>query len=176
VLLGVDGTAHGNRRRASFLGGNVDLPVMVISVGDGERIAEALPDVGALLSRPLMTLERVRVLKRDGERLAEPPSLPASDPSGHALWLKLMVYAGEQARVGGRPLYVVLIRRLREAGAAGATALRGIWGYHGDHPPHGDRFWSLRRHVPVLTVLVDSPERMHRCGRSSTSSPPKPGS
>jgi PII-like signaling protein len=162
VLLGVDGTAHGTRRRASFFGRTADLPVMVISVGDGERIAEALPGVGALLSRPLMTLERVRVLKRDGERLAEPPSLPASDPSGLAVWLKLMVYAGEQARVGGRPLHVVLIRRLREAGAASATALRGIWGYHGDHQPHGDRFWSLRRHVPVLTVLVDSPERMHR--------------
>jgi PII-like signaling protein len=162
VLLGVDGTTHGTRRRASFFDRAADLPVMVISVGDGERIGEALPGIGALLSRPLVTLERVRVLKRDGERLAEPPSLPANDPSGLALWLKLMVYAGEQARVGGRPLYVVLIRRLREAGAAGATALRGIWGYHGDHQPHGDRFWTLRRHVPVLTVLVDSPERMHR--------------
>ena len=46
------------------------------------------------------------------------------------------------------------------AGAAGATALRGVWGYHGDHEPHGDRSWSLRRHVPVLTVIVDTPERI----------------
>jgi PII-like signaling protein len=51
---------------------------------------------------------------------------------------------------------------LREAGAAGATSLRGIWGYHGDHEPHGDRFWTLRRHVPVLTVIVDTPERIRR--------------
>ena len=40
-----------------------------------------------------------------------------------------MVYAGEQNRVEDRPLYIELIRRLREAGASGATALRGIWGY-----------------------------------------------
>ena len=51
---------------------------------------------------------------------------------------------------------------LRAAGAAGATSLRGIWGYHGDHRPHGDSFWQLRRRVPVVTVLVDRPERIQR--------------
>jgi PII-like signaling protein len=162
VLLGVDGTAHGARQRATFFGRNANVPVMVIAVGDGPRIAALLPEVASLLSRPLMTLERVRVLKRDGKRLADPAPVPAKDVSGLGLWLKLMVYAGEQAQVNGRPLYVELIRRLREAGAAGATALRGIWGYHGDHQPHGDRFWSLRRNVPVLTVVVDTPERIRR--------------
>jgi PII-like signaling protein len=162
VLLGVDGTAHGTRQRARFFGRNADVPMMVISVGDGDRIAELLPELVALLPRPLITLERVRVLKRDGHRLADLPPVPGQDRSGLALWLKLMVYAGEQAQVEGRPLYVELIRRLREAGAAGATALRGIWGYHGSHEPHGDRFWSLPRHVPVLTVLVDDPQRTRR--------------
>jgi PII-like signaling protein len=57
---------------------------------------------------------------------------------------------------------VALIRRLRQEGAIGATALRGFWGYHGDHAPHGDRLLSLRRHVPVVTVLVDRPERARR--------------
>jgi PII-like signaling protein len=58
------------------------------------------------------------------------------------------------------PLHDQLIRRLRSAGAAGATSLRGIWGYHGDHPPHGDTFRQLQRRVPILTVIVDTPERM----------------
>jgi len=72
-----------------------------------------------------------------------------------------MVYASEQARDGGGgPLYRELIHRLRHSGALGATALRGFWGYHGDHAPHGDRFWSLRRHVPVVTVIVDTPQRI----------------
>ena len=44
--------------------------------------------------------------------------------------------------------------------SCGATALRGIWGYHGDHQPHGDRLLSLRRRVPVLTVVVDTPARI----------------
>lgn len=55
-----------------------------------------------------------------------------------------------------------LIRRLRREGAAGATTLRGIWGYHGDHPPHGERFWSLARHVPVQSVVIDTPAKMGR--------------
>jgi PII-like signaling protein len=162
VLLGVDGTAHGLRRRARFLARNAEVPLMVVSVGDGERIASVLPELGRILRRPLMTLERVRVLKRDGERGAELPSLPSHDGSGLARWQKLMVYASEQSHYEGRPLHVALIHRLRQENAAGATALRGTWGYHGDHAPHGERFWALRREVPVVTVLVDTPQNARR--------------
>ena len=159
VLLGVDGTAHGERRRARLLGRNPDVPLMVISVGEGKRIAAALPELDELLERPLLTWECVRVCKRDGVALAEPSLPPSSDPSG---WQKLMVFASESARHAGRPLYAELTRRLRAAGAAGATSLRGIWGYHGDHAPHGDTFWQLRRRVPVVTVIVDTPANARR--------------
>jgi PII-like signaling protein len=162
VLLGVDGTAHGVRQRARFFGANADVPLMIIAVGDGDAIAAAANELGPLLTRPLMTLERVRVCKRGGQLLTEPHHLPETDESGLATWQKLMVYAGEQARHDGHPLYTMLMRRLREAETTGATALRGIWGYSGEQPPHGDRFWSLRRHVPVLTVMVDTPERIRR--------------
>ena len=159
VLLGVDGTVGGERRRARFLAGNADVPVMIISVGDGDRIAAVLPEIAALLPRPIATLEDVQVCKRDGRLLSAPRRWPERDASGLGVWQKLMVYASEQARHEGRPLYLELVRRLRAAGAAGATALRGVWGYHGDHVPHGDRFWALARRVPVVTVIVDTPER-----------------
>ncbi len=159
VLLGVDGTTHGVRERARFFGRNAGVPLMVIAVGDGRRIAALVPELGRLLAQPPMTLERIRVCKRDGQRLGEPGALPRTDASGLGVWQKLMVYAGEQARHGGHPLHHTLIRELRRAGAAGATSLRGIWGYHGDHLPHGDSFWQLRRRVPIVTVIVDTPER-----------------
>jgi PII-like signaling protein len=54
-----------------------------------------------------------------------------------------------------------LVRALRRAGSAGATSLRGIWGFHGDHAPHGDTLWQLRRRVPVVTLVVDTPARIH---------------
>jgi PII-like signaling protein len=153
ALLGVDGTVAGERRRARFFGRNVDVPVMIIAVGDASRVASALER----LRGRLMTVERVTVCKREGALLATPP--PVDEPG---IWQKLMVHAGEGARCAGHPLHVALVRRLREAGAARATALRGVWGYAGGEPPHGDRFWSLRRHVPVVTVVVDRPAAIAR--------------
>ena len=160
ALLGVDGTAHGVRERARFFGRNAEVPMMIIAVGAGEQIARVLPELGVLLGRPLLTLERVRVCKRDGELLSPPTSLPATDERGLAIWQKLMVYASEQARHGRSPLHVALVRRLRQTGAGGATCLRGVWGFHGDHAPHGDRLLQLRRHVPLVTIIVDTPERI----------------
>lgn len=156
VLLGVDGTAHGVRRRAAMLGRNADVPVMVVAVGAVERIRAALPELRAMPLRPLVTLERVRVCKHDGPR----PAGADAAPSG--AWNKLTVYSGEQGPPAGRPLHHQLVRALRAAGAAGATSLRGIWGYHGDHEPQGDVFWQLRRRVPVVTVVIDSAARIAR--------------
>ena len=162
VLLGVDGTVHGTRQRARFFGANPEVPLMIIAIGRPEQIGEAVTQLGERLAQPLMTLERVRLCKRDGTQLAEPRHLPETDPSGLGVWQKLMVYSGEQSRHRGRPLQHELIRKLREAGAAGATTLRGIWGYHGDHRPHGDVVWAIRRRVPLVTVIVDTPTRIRR--------------
>ena len=38
ALLGVDGTAHGQRQRAAFFSRNTEVPMMVIAVGTGERL------------------------------------------------------------------------------------------------------------------------------------------
>jgi PII-like signaling protein len=162
VLLGVDGTAHGRRRRARFAGANGHVPLIVMSVGAADRIGAALHDLDELLREPVRTLERVRVCKRDGVALAAPHEEIAADPTGLAVWRKLTVVCGEQSRHDQRPLAEALVIGLRELGAAGATALRGIWGFHGDHAPHGDTLWQLRRRVPVIVTTVDAPERSRR--------------
>jgi PII-like signaling protein len=162
VLLGVDGTRGGRRFRAKFFSRNAEVPTIVIGVGSGEQIARLLPALEGLLREPLITLERVRVCKRDGELLASPHELPGSDEHGLALWQKLTVYTSLTATHDGRPVNLQIIRRLRESDAAGATSIRGIWGFHGDHAPHGDRFLELRRNVPVVTIAIDTPERIAR--------------
>jgi PII-like signaling protein len=141
VLLGVDGTVDGVRRRARFFARNAEVPTMVIAVGAGERIAAALPELGDWPR----TIERVRVCKRDGRVLAE--------PGQDGPLQKLTVFGSE---------HVDLVRRLRATGARGVTCVRGIWGFHGDHAPHGDRLLQLRRRAGVVTELVDSPERIAR--------------
>jgi len=169
ALLGVDGTARGQRERAAFFSRNAATPMMVIAVGAGPRIARVLPELGGLLTRPLLTLERVRICKRDGELLCAPPlSTPAGRPAaapvegdgGLPVWHKLMVYTSESALHDGQPVHREIVRRLRGAGIAGATTLRGMWGFHGDHAPHGDRLLQLGRHVPAVTVVIDSAERI----------------
>lgn len=165
VLVGVDGISHGDRRRARFFSENADVPLMVVSVGAGASIVAALGELRRGLERPLLTFERVRVCKRDGVTTSEPVRLPPKDPAGLGVWQKLMVYAGEQARHGRHPLYIELIHRLRLEGASGATAVRGIWGYSGDHAPHGDRLFAVRRRVPIVVSVVDRAEAAERWWR-----------
>lgn len=152
LLRGAEGFGIKHRLQTQrLLSLSEDLPMVSVAIDSRERIEALLPE-----------LERVRVLKRDGELLAEPEAPPDEDEAGLSIWQKLTIYAGEQARVGDHPLYVELIRRLRGENAAGATAIRGIWGYHGDHAPHGDRLLSLARRVPVATIIVDRPREIAR--------------
>ena len=160
ALLGVDGTAHGQRQRAAFFSRNAGTPMMLIAVGSGSSIGRVLPELGGLLRWPLLTLERIRICKRDGHLLCEPAALPAAVPGGLPLWHKLMVYTSEAALHDGQPVHRAIVRRLRAAGISGATTLRGMWGFHGDHAPHGDRLLQLGRRVPAVTVVIDSPDRI----------------
>ena len=71
-----------------------------------------------------------------------------------------MVYTSEAMKHLGQPVHRAIVRRLRSAGISGTTTLRGIWGFHGDHAPHGDRLLQLGRHVPTVTIVIDTPERI----------------
>lgn len=160
VLLGVDGTRHGARERARFFARNQNVPLIVVSVGDRNKISAAIGRLEQMLSKPLFTLERVRVCKRDG-MLIEPPHEESSHGEhGRDIRQKLTIVISEAAIHERRSVYLELVRRLRAAGAAGATSMRGIWGFHGNHAPHGDRLLSIRRHVPVVTETIDTPERI----------------
>lgn len=163
VFLGVDGTVRGERQRAHFIARNVDVPAMIIAVGSAEQVHGCAPDLVALLGSPLGTVERARLCKRDGRLLAEPPALPDVDECGRPLWQKLMVFTSEATRHDGVPIHRALVRRLWQSGAAtGATVLRGVWGFHGDHQPHGDKLIQLGRQVPVTTVVVGTPSSIAR--------------
>ena len=161
VLLGVDGSEQGERRRARLFARNSEVPLLISAVGEAGRVGAALPALAEMLDGPSMLLERTRVCKRDGRLLADIGDAAApEDASGLGWWQKLVVQTGELAPYERRPIHSELVRRLRLEGAAGATAMRCQWGFAGDHAPHGERFWSLRRHVPVTTVVLDTPERM----------------
>lgn len=162
VLLGVDGTAHGHRQRARFFSRNVDVPLMIIGIGTAAQVSATVAELGAVLPDALPTVERVRLCKRAGELLAHPQALPPQDERGRTLWQKLMVHTAEDTAATGYhslPIHRGLVRRLLQSRTArGATVLRGVWGFDGDHKPHGDRLFQIGRRVPVVTIIVDTPE------------------
>ncbi len=169
ALLGVDGTAHGKRQRAAFFSRNAGTPMMVIAVGSGTADRP-----GAARTRrpapPALADPRARPHLQAGRGTALPPAcrgrIPAIRRCGSAaaarmpLARKLMVYTSEAALHDGQPIHRAIVRLLRAAGISGATTQRGMWGFHGDHPPHGDRLLQLGRHVPALTIVIDTPERI----------------
>ena len=155
ALLGVDGTLHGTRHRARFFARNSDVPMQVVAVGSLDSVTGALAELRTLLNEPIVTLTPVRVCKRDGVTVEGPPA----EASG---WQQLTVFTSEAQLFRGRPIHREITRRLRSSGARGATTLRGIWGYHLPHAPHGDRPLRLGRHVPTVTIAIDECDRIAR--------------
>jgi PII-like signaling protein len=157
VLPGVDGRLHGRRQRVRpFSGG--EAPMTIISVGPRDPLRRALPHLAALLREPVVTLEPIAQVKHDGELLELPPT-PAA-PADLDVWQTIRVYTRRTAKVNGRPLYSEFTRRLREAGAAGATTILGDWGFSSDEPPHGDKLGRVASHRPTYTVYIDRPEKV----------------
>jgi PII-like signaling protein len=160
ALLGVDGTNHGRRSRATFSSPRRDAPLVIISVGPTATLAAALPELSEALEQPLVTLEGIAQLKHDGAQLEELPKTSDLDPRGLSVWQTIRVYTRQSAQVHGRALYTELTRRLREAGAAGVTTIRGHWGFSSDEPPHGDKFARFTSHAPTYTTYVDRPSKV----------------
>lgn len=161
VLLGVDGTADGQRRRAKFFGRNSEVPLMIIAIGTVAQVESVLPELESLVYSRMITVERVQICIRDGHLIARPPELPPVDDAGRPLWQKLMVHSSEATLHDGVPIHRAIVRRLFESrAAAGTTVLRGIWGFYGDRKPHGDALIQFRRQVPVTTIIIDTPDRM----------------
>jgi PII-like signaling protein len=145
VLLGVDGVLDGERRRARFVASNHDVPALTVAVGEWGQIEAALAELDG--TAPLVTVEAVELSRRIGT------------VSLHGTPATRVTYVTSEIEARGpHPCYLELIHRLREEGAAGATALRGVWGFRGATPPHGDRVLALRRDVPILVEAIDAPE------------------
>jgi PII-like signaling protein len=160
VLLGVDGIHNGQRRRAGLLSRNVNVPMATVAVGPPDvlcRVLQAVPDV---LARPLVNLERIAVVKHDGDLLEPLPLIVDPGTGDPPVWMALRVYTRQSAQVDGGAVYTTLTRRLREAGAAGITTLRGEWGFSSDERPFGDRLGTMASHTPTYSVLVDRPSKI----------------
>jgi PII-like signaling protein len=167
VLLGVDGVLDGERRRAKFVAANRGVPALTVGIGERAAIEAAVADLNG--AAHLVTYEPVEPFRLIGtvslhtdeavernsviDRVslhsnAETPALAEA--------VRVTLATSEGASRDGHTACLEFVRRLRREGAAGATSLRGVWGFREDGEPHGDRVLALRRDVPTLVEVVDS--------------------
>jgi len=160
VLGGVDGLVGGRRRRSRLFTSN-GAPMVIISVGPVELLRRSLRQLAETVPSPVVTLEGIAQVKHDGDLLEPPPSAAGAALGGGAdVWQTIRVYTRRTAEIHGQPLYSAMTRRLREAGAAGATTILGEWGFSSDEPPYGDKVGRIKSHRPTYTVCIDRPARI----------------
>jgi len=75
---------------------------------------------------------------------------------------RLTIYLGEYDRAKGthHPLATEIIERAAAAGMAGASAFRGWEGFGSSEHIHTVRLLSLSEDLPLVVVIVDTPERI----------------
>jgi PII-like signaling protein len=72
----------------------------------------------------------------------------------------LRIFIGESDTWHGKPLYQAIVERVRAAGLAGATVVRGIEGFGADSRIHTSRILRLSEDLPVVIEIVDTHERI----------------
>jgi len=74
---------------------------------------------------------------------------------------KLMrIFIGEDDKYEGKPLFEVIVRKIRELGLAGATVIRGIEGFGAGSRIHKLSLLDLSADLPILIEVVDSEEKI----------------
>lgn len=72
----------------------------------------------------------------------------------------LRIFIGESDQWEGQPLYEAIVHRVREAGGAGATVLRGIEGFGAHSRIHTARILRLSEDLPIVIEVVDRADRI----------------
>src|SRR6266536_3716809 len=72
------------------------------------------------------------------------------------------IFVDESDHVRGRSLYQLILERLREEGAAGATVTRGIAGFGSHSRIHMARLADIASPLPLVITWVDAPDRVER--------------
>jgi uncharacterized protein len=68
----------------------------------------------------------------------------------------MMIYVDETDVYGTGPLYEAIVRRLRQLGVNGATAITGMMGFGAHLKVHRKRLFGISDDKPVVITVVDS--------------------
>lgn len=72
----------------------------------------------------------------------------------------LLIFVNETDRWNDQPLFTALIRRLHQAGVAGATVHAGIMGFGRHHRVHHKGLFGVSDDRPITISAVDEEEKL----------------
>lgn len=72
----------------------------------------------------------------------------------------LRVFIGEKQRWKGKPLYEAIVKKARDRGLAGATAIRGRLGFGAKNHVSTTRVIRLSEDLPYVVEIVDRADRI----------------
>jgi PII-like signaling protein len=74
----------------------------------------------------------------------------------------LRIFIGESDKTEGRPLYEAIVQEARHRGLAGATVLRGFYGFGAASRIHTSKVLRLSEDLPVIVEIVDTEDKIEQ--------------
>jgi len=76
--------------------------------------------------------------------------------------VRIKIYTSENHKLDNKPLYEVVVKKALELQIAGATVIRGVYGYGAHHTIHSAKLLELSDNLPLVIEIVDVQEKVDR--------------
>lgn len=74
----------------------------------------------------------------------------------------LRVFVGETDKYQGVPVYEWLLKKAKEHGLAGGTAVRGIAGFGAHGQMHSSKILDISANLPIVIEIIDMPDKIEQ--------------
>jgi uncharacterized protein len=74
--------------------------------------------------------------------------------------LALHVYVSSTDKLNNELVYESIVLKAKQAGLAGATAMKGVLGYGASSIIHSYKFWELSEKLPVVIEIIDKEKKV----------------
>ncbi|HIA52485.1 MAG TPA: DUF190 domain-containing protein [Candidatus Melainabacteria bacterium] len=74
----------------------------------------------------------------------------------------LRVFVGETDKHQGVPLYEWILKKAKQEGLAGGTALRGIAGFGAHSQMHSSKILDISANLPIIVEIIDSLDKIEK--------------
>lgn len=74
----------------------------------------------------------------------------------------LRVFVGETDKYQGVPVYEWLLKKAKEHGLAGGTAVRGIAGFGAHSQMHSSKILDISVNLPIVIEIIDMPDKIEQ--------------